>query len=72
MAKRGNPLWCIPASLSVPPAGPSSFEQMASTLGLSPEQYPSSVLLRRWVEKNKNHKYVPTDLLKFWELVVDV
>jgi len=71
MAKRGDPHWGILARLAVHPAETSSFEEMVSTLGLSRKQYPTSVLLRCWVEKNKNHKYAPTDLLEFWEFVID-
>ena len=42
----------------------SSFERVVDSLNLSPEQYQSSAELREWVLRNKDHKYVPPDLLK--------
>ena len=44
----------------------TSFEQMVKKLGLSPEQYRSSALLKDWVRRNMDEKYVPSDLLKAW------
>jgi hypothetical protein len=44
----------------------TSFEQMVKKLGLSPEQYKSSALLKDWVRRNMDEKYVPSDLLKAW------
>ncbi len=44
----------------------TSFEQMARKLGLSPEEYESSALLKDWVLRNMDEKYVPSDLLKAW------
>ena len=58
-------------SLAVPPAGASAFEHLVVTLGLSPEEYKNSNALRDWVRKDKNHRYVPTELLKVWGLRVD-
>jgi hypothetical protein len=64
MAKRrGNPNWGKPEPSSSAPSI-SSFESVVKSLGLSPEQYESSTALRSWVQKNKNHKYVPQDLLE--------
>jgi hypothetical protein len=42
----------------------SSFDKVVDSLKLSPEQYQSSSELREWVLQNKDHKYVPPDLLK--------
>jgi hypothetical protein len=33
---------------------------------LSPAEYKNSVALKEWVRENKDHKYVPLDLLKLW------
>ena len=44
----------------------TSFEQVVKDLGLSPEQYESSALLKDWVRRNMDEKYVPSDLLKAW------
>ena len=43
---------------------PSSFEQVVTALNISPEEYESSLELKEWVRRNKNHKYVPTELLE--------
>jgi len=42
----------------------SSFEKVVDSLKLSPDQYQSSAELREWVQRNKDEKYVPPDLLK--------
>ncbi|HSA93306.1 MAG TPA: hypothetical protein VLE48_09875 [Terriglobales bacterium] len=70
-ARRGNPNWTRPQAMATPPPGQSSFEQIVATLGLSPEEYEGSIVLREWVRKNKDHKYVPSNLLKAWGLQVD-
>jgi len=62
--RRGNPNWGKAAPFVV--AGPSSFEAMVKTLGLSPRQYEGSDSLKVWVLKNKHNKYVPQDLLQAW------
>ncbi len=65
ISRRGNPNWGRPE----PPQihfGLSDFESLVKSLGLSPEQYVSSAPLRAWVEKNKDQKYVPPELLEAW------
>lgn len=64
--KRGNPNWGKPTAYSAADAQPSSFEQIVRKLRLSPDQYLASVQLKEWVRKNKDQKYVPSDLLKAW------
>ncbi len=64
--KRGNPNWAKPAVHSAADVQPSSFEQIIRKLRLSPDQYLGSVPLKEWVRKNKNQKYVPSDLLEPW------
>ena len=49
-------------------AGPSSFEEVVKTLGLSPNEYEHSSQLKAWVQKNKDQKYVPPDLLQAWNM----
>jgi hypothetical protein len=56
---------------AIAPAGASSFEHVVATLGLSPEEYASSIALRDWARKNKDHKYVPSELLQAWGFNVD-
>ncbi len=53
-----------PGAINTPPLSASSFERVVDSLKLSPEQYQSSTELREWVLQNKDHKYVPPDLLK--------
>jgi len=68
--KRGNPNWGKPEVNTVPYAGVSSFEDVVKKLRLSPTEYESSVQLKDWVRKNKDHKYVPSTLLQAWGLEV--
>ncbi len=44
----------------------TSFEDTVKVLKLSPREYATSAELKEWVRKNKNHKYVPLDLLTLW------
>lgn len=71
MATRGNKNWNNPEQLVVSSSTPTSFDQMVKQLGLSPEQYESSAVLKEWVRKNKDVKYVPTTLLQAWGFNVD-
>lgn len=64
MAKRrGNPNWGKSEPFTLTPST-SSFELLVHSLGLSPEEYVRSVPLKDWVRKNKDHKYVPLELLQ--------
>jgi hypothetical protein len=65
--KRGNPNWGKPDVDSTRTSGPTSFEEMVKKLRLSPEDYKHSIPLKEWVQKNKDQKYVPSDLLKAWD-----
>lgn len=65
--KRGNPNWGKPDIYPAAPIQPNSFDQIVRKLRLSPEQYASSAQLKDWVQKNKDHKYVPLDLLEAWD-----
>lgn len=50
----------------------TSFDEMVRVLGLSsPEEYLNSIELKKWVLLNKDHKYVPLDLLEAWGFAVD-
>jgi len=44
----------------------TSFDHIVAILGLAPHQYKDSPALKEWVRKNKDEKYVPSDLLKHW------
>jgi len=63
--KRGNPKWGT-GVFQPSKVEPSSFEQAVKTLKLRPEEYTSSPELKKWVHKNKDHKYVPLELLAAW------
>jgi hypothetical protein len=60
---RGNPNWGKSMTIAT---GPSSFEQLVKQLGLTPEQYQGSAMLKEWVTKHKDNKYVPQDVLQLW------
>jgi hypothetical protein len=62
---RGNPNWGKPEPVMLG-VSVSSFEALVKSLGLTPDQYTSSGPLREWVAKNKDHKYVPLNLLEAW------
>lgn len=72
LKKRGNPNWGKPIAESFSSTRPTSFEDAAASLGLSPCDYHKSKALHEWVTRNKNSKYVPSDLLKAWGLEVKV
>jgi hypothetical protein len=61
--QRGTPNSQRSGAASSPPLSESSFERVVDSLKLSPEQYQSSSELREWVLQNKDHKYVPPELL---------
>ncbi len=66
MAKRrGNPNWGKPEVVMIG-AAVSSFDALVKSLGLTPDQYHDSAALKEWVAKNKDHKYVPLNLLESW------
>jgi len=44
----------------------SAFELETQRLGLSPDDFVSSAHLKEWARKNKDQKFVPTDLLQAW------
>jgi hypothetical protein len=54
------------------PFSESSFERVVDSLKLLPEQYQSSTELREWVLRNKDHKYVPPELLKAFGFQVNL
>jgi len=60
-----------PELRAVPPPGASAFEHLVAMLGLSPKEYGNSTVLRDWVRKNKDHRYVPSELLQAWGLGVN-
>jgi hypothetical protein len=72
--RRGNPNWgrsSAPiANLAQP--GETEFEKIVAEFKLEPEQWPTSIRLRGWVEAHKNSRYVPEDLLKAYGFAVRV
>jgi hypothetical protein len=61
---RGNRHFTNPHAIAPPLASHSSFEKVVKELGLSPSEYLTSAVLRDWVARNKDQRYVPSDLLK--------
>jgi len=61
-----------PAAMHAHPLSGSSFERVVDSLKLSPDQYQTSPELREWVLRNKDHKYVPPDLLKAFGFQVNL
>ena len=62
--QRGNPNWCQPPGPCSPVV--SAFELQNRKLGLSPDEFVSSEPLKEWARKNRDHKFVPSDLLQAW------
>ena len=56
---------------SITPEGESAFEYIVRHLRLSPEEYATSAALKEWVRENKDHKYVPSQLLEAWHFNVN-
>ena len=50
----------------------TEFEIAARHLHLTPDNYVSSIQLRRWCERYKNRYYIPEWLLKEWGILVEV
>jgi hypothetical protein len=69
---RGNPISAKPRAMNTPAFSESSFERVVDSLKLSPEQYQTSTELREWVLRNKDHKYVPPELLKAFGFQVNL
>jgi len=67
--KHGNPNWCRTAPMGAPTVSPPIFESVARALRLDPEDFEGSVPLREWANRNRDHKYVPLDLLEAWGFV---
>jgi hypothetical protein len=51
--------------------GASTFEHIAAMLRLAAEACADSTRLREWARKNKNDRYVPSELLQAWGFTVD-
>jgi hypothetical protein len=64
MPRRGNRNFTRPEAIRPMVFSACSFEEFVRRLKISPEQYKRSARLREWVRQNKDHKYVPTDLLE--------
>jgi hypothetical protein len=61
--RRHNNHFTNPCLAEMQRATGSSFEQVAQSLQLTPDQYASSRELRAWVRLHMRGKYVPPDLL---------
>ena len=70
--RRANNYFTNPYRIGLSISTESSFEEIVRALCLSPEQYADSAELREWVERNKDVKYVPQELLTAFGLTVQV
>lgn len=61
--KRGNPHFTNPAAIEGPRLSHTSFERVVEELNLAPSEYATSQKLRDWVYRNKDQKYVPSEVL---------
>ena len=68
--KPGHSNWGKPDTGRRPPLNQTSFEETVKAMKLSPREFAKSAALKEWVRKNKDHKYVPPDLLKIWDFEV--
>lgn len=48
-----------------------SFDQVVEELHLTPSDYFTSPELREWVRRNKDQRYVPTEILEAFGFVVE-
>jgi hypothetical protein len=65
--KQVNRRFTNPAA-TAPPRVANSFDEIVRELQLLPEEYKSSATLREWIIRNKDQKYVPSELLKHYGL----
>ncbi len=49
----------------------TSFDHLVAILGIKPDRYKDSLPLKEWVRRNKDEKYVPTELLTHWGFMED-
>lgn len=55
---------------AVTPSNPS-FDEIVRHLRLSPHEYMDSIELKEWVRRNKDQRYVPTEVLNAFGFDVD-
>lgn len=62
----------LPRKMDAPPPVPTQFEITVERLQLqnTPQLWQFDPALRAWVKANKNHRYVPEDLLGAWGMHV--
>lgn len=69
--QRGNSGWSSGQAAKVRPCSPTEFEDEVRRLGLDEQNSAGSDQLRRWCERNKDRRYIPEQLLKYWGIYVD-
>jgi hypothetical protein len=70
-ARPRNTLFTNPYAFNRTIPSGNSFDEVVAHLQLSPHEYRDSRELREWVRRNKNHLYVPTELLTAFGFEVD-
>jgi hypothetical protein len=72
MAKyRRGTNWASGRGAEIRPDEPTGFDVKVQKLGLNSGNWASSEELRKWCEQNKNHCYIPEQVLKRWKIVVN-
>jgi hypothetical protein len=66
-----NRLFTNPDAFNRVSPSSNSFDAIVSALRLSPQQYQDSPELKEWVRRNKDQRYVPTELLNAFGFDVD-
>ena len=70
--QHGNPNFTKPEALGPMVSSASAFENVVAALKILPENYKNSARLRDWVIRNKDEKYVPSEILTTFGLRVNM
>jgi hypothetical protein len=62
-ARPRNRLFTNPYAFNRTIPSTNSFDEVVTHLHLSPHQYRDSPELKEWVRRNKDQRYVPTEVL---------
>jgi hypothetical protein len=63
--------WASGRVAGISQAEPTGFDAQVQRLGLNAGNWDASKELREWCERNKNHCYIPEELLAKWGIAVN-
>jgi hypothetical protein len=69
--RHGNRNFTKPEAIGPMVFSLSSFERVVKALHIAPGEYQNSPALKKWVRRNKDHRYVPPALLEAFGFRVD-